>query len=118
MENFLTKFCEHKRFMTNQEQKDYDALFSSTITRIYDSLGTKAFKPERGLNTAVYDSVMVAVAERLKTNAEYPLETLVRNYDSLLANDEFKILINSSTSDEKNVAKRIEISIRTFSEGA
>jgi uncharacterized protein with ParB-like and HNH nuclease domain len=111
MENFLTKFCQTKRSISKEEQEAYISKFNAAIELIYSALLAKAFKPERGLNTAVYDSVMVAIATMQDAKKDVTKEKLYEWYTGLLANTEYQQQINSGTSDEKNVAKRIELSI-------
>ena len=77
-------------------------------------MGNKAFRPERSINAAVFDSVMVGVAKRLARGVINDLEEVRVKYEALLADEEYANVIASATSDEKNVEKRMEKAEKAF----
>ena len=54
---FLSKFAAKNRNAKPQELENFRNIFSTTIKTIFESLGGEAFRPERALNAAVFDSV-------------------------------------------------------------
>jgi hypothetical protein len=94
------------------------SIFVQTIGIIHRTLATKAFRPKRALNAAVFDSVMVAVAEALCDKSPKAIATFEKKfmaqYQQLLQNDAFQIAVNKSTADEEVVRKRLELAISTI----
>ncbi|MFY9569964.1 MAG: DUF262 domain-containing protein, partial [Blastocatellia bacterium] len=76
MVEYLNKFAMRHRFASTQFLEDAAAVFSTTIDVIWAAFGPEAFRPERSLNAAVFDSVMVGIAFRLRTGAIVDTEGL------------------------------------------
>lgn len=66
MRKFLNDYMSANRDVHPDRIDRYSLVFRNTVDIISKSLGTKAFKPKRALNAAVFDSVMIAVAHRLE----------------------------------------------------
>jgi uncharacterized protein with ParB-like and HNH nuclease domain len=117
MNEFLNTFSQK-----NREPRDplfleeAEKLFKSTIEIIYKSIGLKAFRPERGINAAVYDSVMVGLARRIKLGKELEYEAVNNVYQDLISNDEYLKAISQSTSDDRNVEFRLNLVSDKFSQ--
>lgn len=112
MKDFLNKFAKRHMQAGNEFITSCKSIFINTIEAI-DSSIDKPFRPERALNAAVFDSVMVGLARR--ASQEKPSKEIVRSaYSSLLQNEEYLELVSRSTADEKNVTRRIEISTSYF----
>lgn len=114
MKDFLNKYMAKNRHLKFNSAEDLKAIFSSTIELIHLSLSEKAFRPEKALNAAVFDAVMVGVARRLGKGAIKETGELKKKYEELLVNDEFKKAYKTSTSDEENVRKRLRLAINLF----
>jgi uncharacterized protein with ParB-like and HNH nuclease domain len=108
MNEFLNKFAAEYRNKSPEELKHFVIIFQDTINLIYQHIGTDAFKIERGVNAAVFDSVMVGVAYNISNNKIVP-DRLKYNYIKLLANNDYQKSVFQSTSDEGSVDKRIEL---------
>ena len=91
-------------------------LFIGTIDFIHAVLGKKAFRIERAINAAVYDSVMVGAAKRLRIGSKPKNSDFFGAYSELLKNDEYLTLVSQSTADESNIEKRIEFTTSAFEE--
>lgn len=114
MNEFLNKFSKKNR-APNQEFNDQCAnLFKHTIQVVHQAVGNNAFRPERALNAAVFDSVMVGLAKRIQSGREISLDAIKPAYDELLADPDFKSVISDSTSDANNVSRRLELAIARF----
>ena len=64
LSEFLNQFALNHRNPPKEFMEQCEAKFNETIGVIFSAIGEIAFKPERTLNTAVCDSVMVAIARR------------------------------------------------------
>ena len=77
---------------------------------IADGIGPKAFRPRRAVNAAVVDSLMTGMAKRL-SNRSAPIKNFVelrRRFEQLLKDKEYMSAIETGTSQEANVSKRLE----------
>ena len=116
MKVFLNSFVESMIDQGEARTATWETLFKSTIDFIKAALGTHAFKPERAINAAVYDSVMVGTARRLRSSQALPPEAFAKAYNRLLDTGEYMVLVSGSTSDDTNVARRLKIATETFAE--
>ncbi len=115
MREFLNIFSIHNRALNNTKKMRYSNLFNSTIELINDVLGESAFRPERALNAAVYDSVMVGIARRLEKGEIVKKENVKNKYEDLLKDLSYQKSISQATSNETNVRDRINKSVEFFS---
>ena len=114
LNEFLSKFAAKNRNPKPHQLEKFSALFCSTIKTIYSALGTDAFRPERALNAAVFDSVMVGVARRLDRGVINSHDQLKNAYKRLLADKTYNALISGATGDKPAVEKRIELATEAF----
>jgi hypothetical protein len=117
MREFLNYYMVRNRHLGLQSVGQLTEIFMNTVGLINESLGNKAFRYGTGLNAAVFDSVMVGVARRLERGGSWDGETFQRQYRALLRNKEYVDLTLSSTADEINVAKRMDIATKAFASG-
>lgn len=108
MEEFLNLVTKTAHKHNQYFYKDCASIFSKTIEKIYSALGKKAFRPERSLNAAVFDSVMVGVAKRLSSGVDLKDSSLKAVYERMLADKKYIDAISQSTSDEANVEARLK----------
>jgi len=113
LKGFLNKFMSKNRNFERYSKKELTELFSATISCFANIFGSKAFRLGRVFNAAVFDSMMIGLAERLKKGKvdESKLETA---YQELLADSSYVTYIKGGTSDEKNVEDRFGIAIKAF----
>lgn len=115
LKSFLSHFLEEHREIESSFGDALSKTFSNTIMRINSSIGSKAFRPRTAINAACYDSIMVGLAIRLQKNKPILDKEIKTIYNLLLENTEYLTLISDTTSAQKNVQSRMEISIRAFS---
>ncbi len=116
MKDFLTSFMARNRDIDVTIASHLEEVFSAAISLVNESLGRTAFRRGRGLNAAVFDSVMVALAH---TQAESNLpnaQEFKRCYEGLLANIRFEEVTSSRTSHEANVKERLRLAREAFTE--
>lgn len=108
MKEFMNEFMGSNRHLQKIHEADLRAAFEPTVSLIRDALGRRAFRPERALNAAVFDAVMIATTELLRHHPKTTPETFKKRYERLLQDQEFLSATKAGTSDEANVSTRIK----------
>ena len=67
MKDFLSKFMRKNKDSSERALADAKQIFEETCCQVIEGLGEKPFHVRAGLNTAVFDAVMVAFSEHLNT---------------------------------------------------
>jgi hypothetical protein len=115
MKEFLNKYMIKNRHLPLQSEDKLSHLFANTIETIYKYIGTESFRPFQGLNTAVFDAVMVAVARRLEKGSITNGEQFKKAYETLLENTDFlKAIETGTTAGAGSVSGRIREATRIF----
>jgi hypothetical protein len=114
LNEFLSKFAAKNRNPKPQQLESYRELFCRTIELIFEAIGMEAFRPERALNAAVFDSVMVGVARRLDRGVLTHHEQIKSAYKRLLVDKAYASLVSGATGDKPAVEKRIELATDAF----
>ena len=57
MKHFLNDFMKERRDFSDQKLKELGDIFTKTVSFVAQALGGRPFRPDRSLNTAVFDSV-------------------------------------------------------------
>jgi uncharacterized protein with ParB-like and HNH nuclease domain len=115
MKKFLNDFMGKHRNLSSQQAKTFSDTFKSAIEACNTGLGDRPFRPERLLNTAVFDSVMVGVSERLAKGAIKDWKNFKSVYEKLLVDTDYKQGYIRSTADFENVNRRMSGAIKAFS---
>ncbi|AEI93471.1 DUF262 domain-containing protein [Roseobacter litoralis] len=110
MKAFLNAFMGAHREISLDDKAKFATQFAGTIQRAHAGIGKRAFRPQRAMNVAVYDAVMVAIAE---CPAASP-EDIGQAYIELLGNEEFIRMTSDATSDEGNIKGRIDLAVSTL----
>lgn len=105
LKNFLNLYMDSKKNESPQEIEGLDRLFKRTASVVARELGPRPFHIRAGLNTAVFDSVFVAIANRLDNLSE----DLQSKYKELILNEEFLDLTKSRTTNEEVVTRRMRL---------
>ena len=115
MNEFMNKFTQINREPSDKFLEEADLIFKKTIDSIYISIGAKAFRPERAINAAVFDSIMVGLANQIKRGDNIDNAKFKIAYNKLLIDKTFIDAVSQSTSDDKNVAFRLQYVENKFS---
>jgi hypothetical protein len=115
MKEFLNKFMGANRYLKRIPPNKLKKAFSATIEVIDSVLSNQAFRPERALNAAVFDSVMVGLSSRLARGKIKRLNSFKRAYEKLLSDSEYLASVRTSTSDETLLQRRIDKATSAFS---
>src|SRR5215510_3831587 len=89
MTEFLNKFTRKHRQEDESLLKQWESIFRTTSDMIWKALGRKAFRPERVLNAAVFDSVMVGLAHRLRKRDTIEPSAIEEAYNGLFLDKEY-----------------------------
>lgn len=114
MNEFLNKFMGWNVDLTKIDKKRIIDVFAPTIGLVNATLGKKSFRPERALNAAVCDSVMVGLAKRLQRGKLKKPKEFVTAYNHLLADAEYTGAIRTNTAGEANVKVRLDKATTAF----
>lgn len=115
MAEFLDKFLEDKKDISDQEAVALTLRFQATLDTLKAAVGEQLFRPESALNAAVFDSVMTAVAVRLGHGPIQDLAAVGAAYATLLGDQRFQDLYRRATADDENVKQRMALAIQAFS---
>jgi Protein of unknown function DUF262 len=116
MAKFLNTSMETWRRIKANDAQRFSSLFVETIATAHAFLGRKAFRPERALNAAVFDSVMVGLATRLAKGPVASGSGLAAAYRTLLTEKRYTSAYLRATADEESVKTRMSCAIEAFSE--
>lgn len=114
MEDFLNRFCKRHQNDSGKFLGECIKEFEQTISVAHAALGERTFRPVRGINAAVFDSIMVGLAKRL-AKGKIQNEGLIRDaYNQLTSNKEFLDVTSKSTSNEASVGTRLRLATKAF----
>ncbi len=102
MKKFLNDYMARHQFETSAQP--YRRIFDETVDRVVEALGTRPFHVRRGINAAVFDSVMIAFAR-----SESIPPDIQGRWSTLLENPSFDDATRSSTTDVETVERRIRL---------
>lgn len=102
MKEFMNHFMA--RHWRDSEKEPYQTKFLGTVTRVVDNLGARPFHIKRGINAAVFDSVMVAFS---RSNS-VPRNIKTR-FQRLLKNPSFIEATTNWTTDVATVKRRMAL---------
>lgn len=102
MKKFLNDFM--KRHQSESAREPFLSVFTTTINRILETLGSRPFHVRRGINAAVFDSVMLAFAR-----SKHIPPDMHSRWTDLLSNRSFEDATRSHTTDVDAVKERIRL---------
>jgi uncharacterized protein with ParB-like and HNH nuclease domain len=114
MKDFLNRYMASNQDLQRQSEEDLTNTFDRTVATIAAHIGPKAFRPVRAVNAAVIDSLMIGVARRLSAGPIKKLKLLREHYEHLLDNKVYWDAVQTGTSQEANVATRIDQATKEF----
>lgn len=114
MRDFLNSFTADHRNIGDHLSTEFEKIFSDTIAIVVQAIGHRAFRPEKGLNAAIFDSVMVALARRIETGPVRDSQCLKQAYQRLLQDESFRLASSQSTANIDNVRSRFLLAQEAF----
>lgn len=104
LKDYMSKSMKKLNKSAEQNPTEFISKFESVCTRLVDALGRRPFHITSGLNTAVFDSMMVGVAN----SPDAGPEKIRHMRDVLLADPEYRKAVRDATTDPDVVKKRME----------
>jgi hypothetical protein len=114
MKDFLNDYVADNRNPDVAFLQRLNTTFSANIELVNKALGQQAFRPERNINAAVFDAVMVGLAQAIAGNVELPPDRVRERYSALLLDKDFKAAYSRATADENSVKNRLSVARRYF----
>jgi hypothetical protein len=105
MKDFLSKFMKKNHNLSEKTIKELGDLFKKTCSSIVSHLGDKPFHISAGLNSAVFDCVMVSFANNINNVPQ----NINQRYENLIKNSDFLQYVRSHTTDEEVVKNRFKL---------
>lgn len=116
MKGFLNSFMAEHRNAPREFLLDSQGMFTDTIEFIFQVIGKRAFKLSRVLNAALFDSIMVGTARRLRRGTINDRDQYSLRYDRLIGNQKFREVSERATADEENVSARLIFATDAFAD--
>ncbi len=102
MKQYLNKYMrKHRR---EQKKEPFTSTFLNTVNKVLENLGPRPFHIKRGINIAVFDSVMIAFAQ----SKDVP-DNIKDRFQKLISNPSYDEAISLHTTDVDKVATRIKL---------
>ena len=111
MRDFLSFYMAENRNIDQKRRSEYSEIFRRAIDKVHDEIGPRAFRIQRGVNAAVFDSIMVALTEIGIDD----VRNLKERYKKLLKEEAYLENVSKWTTDTDRVSGRINIAIGMFS---
>jgi hypothetical protein len=105
MKDYLSKFMQRWRNSEGQALTQIEQAFTVTCKQVRQHLGAKPFHVRAGLNSAVFDAVMLAFSFNLSA---IPADISAR-YRKLVYSPEFERRTSGGTTDVESVKERIRL---------
>lgn len=109
MKLFLNRFLNHNRRLQVYSEQELTALFENTVSFAGANLGAKAFRPERNLNAAVTDAILVATARAIQQPKVVDPADYSQSIQELIQRPEFLAFCKSATTADDAVKGRIAL---------
>lgn len=105
MRKFISDFMA--RHQHDPNPSPYSSVFLKSVENVFDTLGEKPFHIRRGINVAVFDSVMCAFALSDALPAD-----ITSRYEELKQNERFIATTSAGTTDVPILRERLELAHR------
>ncbi len=118
MAEFLNLFTQTNRDPDEAWMRETSQLFEQTVKSFAESKGKAAFRVSggRAVNAAVFDSMSVGLATRIKDSGTPDVASVRDTHDRLIASEAFLRAVTQGTSDVRSVAKRLQMAKNAFSD--
>ncbi len=107
MKRFLNDFMEQNRDPGDEALFEYEREFRATVRQVDQALGPESLRPDRSLNVAVADAVLVGMALRLRDGPVESPETLRDAHQRLMERLRSDELYQSRTTHTNRLRDRI-----------
>ena len=118
MSEYLNIFGRRHRNPKEEFLQKASQVFTQTIGAFDGALGRRSFRLRQGgaFNAAIFDSMGVGLARRLRTSTPPPAARIKEAYDDLLSMPDYLESVSRSTADEGFVTLRLDKATKRFAE--
>ncbi|TSC55196.1 MAG: hypothetical protein LiPW30_662 [Parcubacteria group bacterium LiPW_30] len=110
MKDFVTEFMRKNKDISDEKQTEYSQVFKDVVDKIYTNVGEDAFRLKAGINIAIFDSIMAALA-LIGVNNTNDLKSKIT---ILKTNNAYLDSVSKSTTDSDRVEARMKLAIQTL----
>ena len=116
MAEFLNVFTQNNRNPSESWLSDTSGIFKEVVSAFAESKGRKSFRlgEGRAANAAVFDSMSVGLAKRIRHNGEVSPESVTDTHDSLIKCDEYLASVERRAYTKTSVAQRLKLASDAF----
>ena len=114
LKGFLNTYMETNKNPGAEKIAWLSNKFTTTIETAFEIAGSNAFRIGKNINAAIFDSVMIGLTVYADSVQEIDMDHLSKAYNSLLADDEYRSYVESTTASQPSVLGRIERAISYF----
>ena len=114
LKGFLNTYMETNKNPGDEKTAWLSNKFTTTIETAFEIAGSNAFRIGKNINAAIFDSVMIGLTVYADSVQEIDMDHLSKAYNSLLADDEYRSYVESTTASQPSVLGRIERAISYF----
>ena len=115
MSEFLTLFSQRNRNPQDAFLEEARDTFSRTMDAFATSMGARAFRLDRALNAAMFDSMSVGLARRIVSSGRAPDPGQTRLvHGSLVEDGEYLEAVSRATGDERSISMRMTRAAERF----
>jgi hypothetical protein len=113
---YLDEFIAANKTLDVNTRDVFSRSFVRAISALQAALGrgVRLFRPDRAINAAVYDSILVAVATAIEQKNPVSEANLKSGYNTLIADKDFINLCSRSTADEDRLESRMKTARKAF----
>ena len=113
---FLNRFAEENRNPSEEFLQQGQSMFVEVVAAFNSALGNRAFRiaDSRQLNAAVFDSMTVGLARRIKKAGSPTMEAIRKAHSAILADADYNASIARATATEASVRTRIQKATAAF----
>lgn len=113
MNEFLNQFSDKTNKISAAKLAELEQIFIRSIDVVANNI-PRAFRLERALNAAVFDSVMVGLAKRIADDRPLDNARILPAYQGLLAEPAYRLACERATAREENVRTRLGAAAAAF----
>src|SRR3546814_20194762 len=114
MRKFLDDFLFKHRELGGNYGEKFVSAFTNAITLAHSAFKERPFRPANALNAAVFDSVMIGLAARLKEKKEPEIKKIGEAYDTLLLLADYQNAYARATDNEEREKSRLTLDTNTI----
>lgn len=114
LKDFLNSFMRKNRNFDFYSEEVLNEILVPSVKIVNQTFGNRSFRLGKAINVALFDSILIAVAKRIKKNIKVDSGSLSKAYAELTSDQIFLSYVKEATSDDTILRKRIEMAISKF----